>query len=249
MLKWHDKVAVITGASTGMGAAIAVELAKNKMTVVGLARRKDNIEKLANDNKHLQGKIHAVECDIMKPESIAAAFDWVERNFGGVDVLVNNAGVIRHRHLTDLNVPDEDYLDQINTNFTGMVLTTRRALKTMKEREFGYVININSIAGHSTPDGVGVKFGGNIYGATKWAVTNLTEVLRLELGQGKKIRVTSLSPAGTRTDHIKGIPEEFLAIAPVMQPSDIADAVVYLLSTKPEINVSELTIHPTGDIF
>lgn len=192
MLKWQGKVAVVTGASSGIGAGIALELAKQKMKVIGLARRKERVEQLAGSNRDLQDRIHAVECDVTNPDSIATAFDWIERTFGGIDVLINNAGTIRNCLISDTDRPDEDYVTQINTNFTGLVMVTRRALKTMKERELGYIININSIGGHHTPSRMFVvDIGINIYGATKWAVTNLTEVLRLELaGQGNKIRVT-----------------------------------------------------------
>lgn len=191
MDKWAGKVAVVTGASAGIGAATAIELAKHKIIVVGLARRKEKIEALAAANKNLPGKIHAVECDVTKSESITAAFDLIEKKFGGVDILVNNAGTIRNGMLTDLKKPDEDFLLQIDTNVKGLVLCSRRALKTMQQREAGYIININSVAGHMTPSGLSVQFGVNLYGATKWAVTNLSEVLRLELaGTGNKVRVS-----------------------------------------------------------
>lgn len=190
MLKWTGKVAVVTGASSGIGAAIAVELAKQNMVVVGMARRKEKVEALAATVKG-PGKIHAVQCDVTDSTSIANAFDWVERNLGGVDVLINNAGTIRNAQLTDLSKSDELYSTQINTNFTGLVMCTRRALKSMNEREFGYIININSVGGHFTPNDAFVNMGINIYGATKWAVTNLTEVLRMEMrNAGGKVRVT-----------------------------------------------------------
>lgn len=190
MEKWSGKIVVVTGASAGIGAAIAIELARQNLTVVGLARRKEKIEALAVAN-NLPGKIHAIECDVTEPESIAKAFDQIEKRFGGVDILINNAGTIRNGQLTDLNKPDEDFLLQINTNVTGLILCTRRALNTMKKRDLGYIININSVAGHATPSSAYVQFGVNIYGATKFAVTNLTEVLRLELaGNGNKIKVS-----------------------------------------------------------
>lgn len=192
MNKWSGKIAVVTGASAGIGAAIAVELAKHNITVVGLARRKDRIEALAKENKNLPGKIHAVECDVTKAESITAAFDWVEKKLGGVDILVNNAGTYRKANALDLDVPDDSLTLTIETNFTGLLLCTRRAFKTMQNRPLGYIININSIAGHMTANALPPAFGLNIYGATKHAVTNTTEVFRMELAtaDNRKIRVS-----------------------------------------------------------
>lgn len=259
MDKWVGKIAVVTGASAGIGAAIAVELAKHGVTVVGVARRKERVEALAEANKASPGKIHAIECDIMKPESITAAFEWIEANLGGVDILVNNAGTLRCAQLLDLDRSDTDYTLTIDTNLTGLLLCTRRALKSMQKRPFGYIININSVAGHINPNPTLVQFGINVYGATKHAVTNLSDMFRLELAcaENRNIRVTSLSPGGVQTEifeaagitaHPGNAPtaaEE--SNTPMLEASDLADAVVYLLSTKPSVNISELIMHPTGE--
>lgn len=192
MDKWAGKVAVVTGASAGIGAAIVEELAKYKINVVGLARRKDRIEQLAKENKNLPGKIYAVECDVTKTESITAAFNWIEKNLGGVDILVNNAGTFRKAEALDLSVPDESFTLTIETNLTGLLLCTRKAYKLMQNRPLGYIININSIAGHMSAGALPSSFGLNIYGATKHAVTNATEVFRLELAaaENRNIRVS-----------------------------------------------------------
>lgn len=192
MDKWAGKVAVVTGASSGIGAAIAVELAKHGINVIGMARRKERIEALANENKSLPGKIFAVSCDVTNSESITAAFNWVEKNLGGVDILVNNAGTYRKANALDLSVPDENFTVTFDTNVTGMLLCTRRAFKTMQNRPLGYIVNINSIAGHMSANALPAEFGLNIYGASKHAVTNATEVFRMELASAGKrnIRVS-----------------------------------------------------------
>lgn len=189
MDKWAGKVAVVTGASAGIGAAICVEFAKNGLTVVGLARRKNRIEQLAADNKV---KIHALECDVTNPTSIDNVFAEIEKKFGAVDVLVNNAGTFRKALLLDLAVPDQDLNVTIETNLKGLIQCTRRAFKTMKEQPLGYIININSVAGHLSAGALPPDFGLNIYGATKHAVTQTTEVTRLEIAAAgnRKIRVS-----------------------------------------------------------
>lgn len=191
MENWQGKIAVVTGASAGIGSAICVEFARHKITVVGLARRKDRIEELAKENKNLPGKIHAIACDVTDSASIAAAFDAIERQFGGVDILVNNAGTYRKAKALDLQEPEETYTITLDTNLKGLLMCSRRAYKTMQTRNAGYIINVNSVAGHISAGALPVEFGLNIYGATKHAVTQTTEVLRLELAaQGnKKIRV------------------------------------------------------------
>lgn len=260
MDKWAGKVAVVTGASAGIGAAILVELAKHGVIAVGLARRKDRIQKIADDNKAY--KIHAVECDLMDNNSITKAFEWVESNLGGVDILVNNAGTLRSASLLDQTKPDSDYLLTIETNLTGLLIATRRALKTMINRPAGYIINIGSVAGHVNASPTLVEYGINVYGATKHAVTNLTDMFRLELAaiDNRKIRVSNVSPGGVVTEifevagftskdmpYAKEVLQEQTGATPMLEAGDIADAVVYLLSTKPSVNISELIIHPTGE--
>lgn len=261
MDKWIGKVAVVTGASAGIGAAIAVELSKHGINVVGLARRKERIEQLAKSNQGQPGKIYAVECDLMNSDSITKAFEWVESNLGAVDILINNAGTLRNAQLLDLERPDSDYTLTIETNLTGLLLCTRRAMKSMRNQPAGYIININSVAGHITASSTLIQFGMNVYGATKHAVTNLTDTLRLELAlaDNRNIRVSSLSPGGVITEIFEAagyaVPNsepgsagaERAKVTPMLEASDIADAVVYLLSTKPTVHVSELIIHPTGE--
>lgn len=95
MERWSGKVAVVTGATGGIGAAIAVQLVKSGMIVVGLARRKDKIEALRASLFGAPGQLNAVECDITSETSVAQAYSWIEKTLGGIDILVNNAGVIR----------------------------------------------------------------------------------------------------------------------------------------------------------
>nr|CAD7394920.1 unnamed protein product [Timema cristinae] len=233
--RWSGRVALVTGASVGIGAAIVRELVKNGLIVVGLARRAELVEELSAELKGAPGKLHALKGDLTKEEDILAAFDWIKKNLGRIDVLVNNAGVL---HLSMLTGGETSQWKQIfDLNVIGLSISTREAFKLMKEKgvDDGHIIHINSVAGHSL-----VNFPGIVpYSASKHAVTVLTEGLRRELVQlGSKIRVTSISPGGVDTDMVKSvtgqspIPEgEF----PLLQAEDIANAVTYVLGTPPHV--------------
>lgn len=188
MDKWLGKNAVVTGASAGIGAAIAVSLAKAGVNVIGLARRKDQVEALADQIKGAKGKIQALVCDVSDPKSVDVAFEWIEKNIGTVNIWINNAGIWRYNKLTSDELKDKEIIDTINTNFTGLVLCSRKAVKLMeKNGEPGYIINVNSIAGQTTAFAMRAEYGmmaecgTNVYSSSKHAVTNVTEVLRLEL--------------------------------------------------------------------
>nr|CAD7394919.1 unnamed protein product [Timema cristinae] len=190
MERWSGRVALVTGASAGIGAAIVRELVKNGLIVVGLARRAELVEALSVELKGASGKLHALKGDASKEEDILAAFDWIKKNLGRIDVLVNNAGVLYTTSLTD---GDTSHWKQIfDLNVLGLSICTREAFKLMKENgvDDGHIIHINSILGHK----LGGLDGLIPYTASKHAVTVLTEGLRRELVQlGSKIRVTRWS--------------------------------------------------------
>lgn len=251
MDSWSGRIAVVTGAASGIGAATAIALAKHGITVVGLDLNKAGIEELAANYGDLKGKIHAVECNLMDAVSISKAFDYIEEEFNGVDILVNNAGTRRKGQIFDLSMPDESFTLTIDTIFKGSLVCTRRAFKTMKTKDMGYIININSLLGHVSADARQVRNGSNVYGPTKHAISTFSDYVRLELSLGgnSHIRVTSLSPGCTETGFAKasGADPSIYQKQPALQASDIADAIVYLLGTKPSVNISELTIRPTGE--
>ncbi|KAL9700627.1 hypothetical protein quinque_004068 [Culex quinquefasciatus] len=247
MDRWTGKVAVVTGASSGIGAAIAKSLAKAGMVVVGLARRVERVESLRDDLKDeaTRKRLHAVKCDVSKEEDILKAFSWVEEKFGGVDVLVNNAGIARK---TSLVAPGNTAMlrEVIDTNVMGLVMCTREAFQSMKKRSVdGHIVHINSIAGHNVPNFPGL----NIYSASKFAVTALTETMRREFSaEGTKIKVTSISPGAVDTEIITDEMKE-LGKFPMLESQDIADAVMYAVGTPPRVQVHELTIKPVGESF
>lgn len=192
MERWVGKVAVVTGASSGIGAAIAIDLVKSGINVVGLARRLERVEALKDSiPETATAKLYPMKCDLTNEDDIKNVFAWVENNLGGVDILVNNAGIIRTMNLLDQN-NTEDLRATIDTNILAVVLCTREAFHSMRNRAVdGHIVHINSCAGHSIPYFVGMYPSFNIYPSTKFAVTAMTEVLRQELQSFKtKIKVT-----------------------------------------------------------
>lgn len=189
MERWKGKIAVVTGASAGIGEAIVKDLAKNGIVVIGLARRPGKIEEYA---KAVNGKIYAYKCDVSKVESVKAAFKWIEEKFGTIAILVNNAGILRNIKILGESDESEKIQEIINTNFTGLVNCTHEAYQLIKKSDdYGMIININSNAGHRIffpPPGM----SNNVYHGTKYAVTATTETIRQELIMQKndKVRVT-----------------------------------------------------------
>lgn len=252
MDKWIGKVAVVTGASAGIGATVAIELAKHGVIVAGFARRMERVEQLAAKHKDTitKGQLVAVRCDVSRPESIKEAFKWVQEHLGGVDILINNAGIVRDTDILTHDDNTQDILDVINTNLTGLILCSQEAYRSLDKRDaYGYIVNINSVSGQTHH--FDYKWRENVYPATKHGVTAVNEMLRTELyAKGNtKIRVTSISPGLVKTeifDNAKDILDNNKD-CPALDTQDMADAIIYLLSTKPHINIKELTIQVTGE--
>lgn len=144
MERWVGKIAVVTGASAGIGSAIVKDLAKAGVIVIGLARRVERVEAIKQEVPSFADNIHAYHCDVSNEQSILSAFDWIEKKFGGVHILVNNAGLTKYTTLLDPN-NGQSLTDIVNTNILGLLFCTREAFKSMNKRDedFGYIININ----------------------------------------------------------------------------------------------------------
>ncbi|CAD7011605.1 farnesol dehydrogenase-like [Ceratitis capitata] len=249
MNRWQNRVAVITGASSGIGAACAVYLANNGMITVGLARRKERMEALREQvQPEARDRLHAIKCDIRDQQQIIAAFKEIETKFGPVAVLVNNAAVARITNLVDDN--NEQYIrDMVDTNILGVVNCTREAFRSMKANGgVGHVFLINSISGHYVQKIPNHSL--NFYPSTKFALTAMTEVYRQEfLNKNTNIKVTSISPGAVDTEIIPSEMREVMTDAPFLQPEDVADALVYCLKTPPHVQIHELTLKPMGEMI
>ncbi|XP_061389942.1 farnesol dehydrogenase-like [Musca vetustissima] len=246
MDRWINKVAVVTGASSGIGVATCKALVEQGMIVVGLARRLDKITTQIRpllEERH-QKNFHAYKCDVSNEDSVKATFSWIIEKFGGIDVLINNAGMLVYN--TYLISPDnsEAIRSTVNTNILGVVWCTREAYRNMTERKFdGHIININSIVGHTLADSSGL----NIYPSTKYAITAMTEVLRQELQtHNSKIKVSSISPGEVKTK-LFGQNYEYPADMPLLAPEDIASAIVYCIQTPSHVQVHEMIVKPLGE--
>ncbi|KAK9719378.1 short chain dehydrogenase [Popillia japonica] len=245
------KIAIVTGASSGIGAATVKALVKNGYKVVGLARRIARLEALAQELKSESGKLFPLKTDITKEADIKYAFVWAETNVGPISLLVNNAGIAKPTNI--INGTTSDFKIVFDTNVIGLTIACREAINLMLNNKVdnGLIVNINSIAGHFVPT-LPLK---NVYPASKYAVTALTETLRQELiNLESSIRVTSISPGYVDTEIVKvnGFLEyEDIAaiekIAPRLQAEDIANAILYVASTPSHVQITELTIRPVGE--
>ncbi|KAJ8913673.1 hypothetical protein NQ315_007390 [Exocentrus adspersus] len=251
MDRWTDKVAIVTGASAGIGAAISKALVEKGLNVVGIARRIEKIEELSKSLVDAPGKLYAVRCDVTKEEDILRMFKWVTDHVGPVHILINNAGLTRPTHLID--GATEEWRRVFEVNVMALCICTREAVKIMKENDIaGHIVHMNSVVGHYVPNLPKPNF--NVYPASKFAVTALTESLRQELRYHESgIKVTSISPGVVKTEFADGFPEdgtkEAIESFPILKPEDIAEAVIYVLSTGPSVHVQELTIRPLGEMF
>ena len=227
--KLSGKVAVVTGASKGIGAAIAQKLgAEGAKVVVNYARDKAGAERVAGKIKQTGGQAISVQADVSKAADIKKLFDETKKAFGDVDVLVNNAGVYEFRPLEQLD--EEHYHKIFDLNVKGLLLTTKEAVAHMNGNG-GSVINISSVAA-KTP-----AVYSSVYSATKGAVDVISRALALELAP-RKIRVNSLSPGATLTEGVQALgSSDFEKLAISRTPlgrmgtaEDIAKAALFLAS-------------------
>ncbi|XP_059609377.1 farnesol dehydrogenase-like [Phlebotomus argentipes] len=246
MDRWVNRVAVVTGASSGIGAEISKDLTKAGMVVVGLARRVDRLDELRSGMPEQQRiNFHGIKCDVMDEEEVTKTFLFIEEKFGGIDVLVNNAGVYDPSMKLFQEGNHSKISETINTNITGFISCTREAFKSMKKRSFpGHIINMNSISGHNVPN-LPTDYYFNVYAATKHAITALTETERQEFAKERLgIKVSSISPGIVQTELSPHFSKEALGNFPHLFPQDVSRAVLYVLGTPPHVQIQEITIKP-----
>jgi NADP-dependent 3-hydroxy acid dehydrogenase YdfG len=241
------KVIVITGASSGIGEDAALLLAQHGAKIVLGARRKDRLDALAEKIAALGAEAVAFSIDVTKRSQVESLVQGAIERFGGVDVIVNNAGIMPIAPIADLKV--EEWDRQIDVNLKGVLYGVAAALPQMRKQKRGHIINIASV--------IGIKVfapGGVVYGATKAAVRVLTEGLRVEL-HAHGIRTTIISPGVVATELPESSSEEttrknlreFYRIA--IPPSSIARAVAYAIEQPPEVDINEIVVRPTAQEF
>jgi 3-oxoacyl-[acyl-carrier protein] reductase len=228
--KLAGKVAVVTGASKGIGAGIAKQLAaEGASVVVNYSSSKAGAEKVVSEIKSQGGKAVAVQADLAKKGDVEKLFAETKKNFGKLDILVNNAGVYEFAPLENIN--EEHFHKQFNLNVLGLLLATQAAVKQFNGS--GTIINISSVASTAAPPGA------SVYSATKGAVDTVTKSLAKELGP-RNIRVNSINPGMVETEgvHAAGFlntdfHKQYVAQAPlgrIGQPEDIATVATFLAS-------------------
>jgi len=231
MKKLENKVAVVTGASKGIGAQIAKSLAEaGASVVVNYSSSKEGADKVVAEITGKGGKAIAVQGNVSKTADVDRLFAETNKAFGGVNILVNNAGIYQFGNIEEIN--EEQFHSQFNTNVLGLLLATQGAVKSFGVNG-GSVINIGSVVSRITPP------GSAIYTATKGAVDSITQVLSKELGP-KKIRVNSINPGMVETEgtHSAGFigsdfqkwAETTTPLGRIGQPEDISPIAVFLAS-------------------
>ncbi|KAG8277870.1 Dehydrogenase/reductase SDR member 11 [Homalodisca vitripennis] len=270
MDQWKGKVAIVTGASAGIGAAIAQALVHHGMVVVGLARRQEKMQAIADElaKANEPGKLYAVKVDLKSEEDILAAFEWVDKELGGADVLVNNAAYLKASFLKDGK--SEDWRSMIDINVLSVCICTREYLKSMERRQnqHGHIFIINSVAGHS----VEVSIAG-VYCGTKHAVRAISQCLRRELAdKNSTIKVTikeesfaTLKTSGrgleriSKTRHCKNVHTispgltkteatlrhlAHLGLQKALEVTDVTQALVDVLTSSPVTQICEVILTP-----
>jgi NADP-dependent 3-hydroxy acid dehydrogenase YdfG len=238
------KVALVTGASSGIGSATAVALAGASAAVAVGARRRDRLDALAGRLRDGGATVLVLDLDVTDEGSCAAAVRRTREELGGLDVLVNNAGVMLLG--TIVGADPEDWRRMLSTNVLGVMYMTHAAIDGMVEQGSGDIVNLSSVAGRVARKGAGV------YNASKWAVNAFSESLRQEV-TGRGVRVGLVEPGAVTTeltDHItqpeaKAASEQMYTSMRSLEADDIARAVLYMVTQPPHVAVNELLVRPT----
>ena len=238
------KVALVTGASSGIGAATAVALAEAGAAVAVGARRRDRLDALAGRLRDGGATVLALDLDVTDERSCAAAVRRTREELGGLDVLVNNAGVMLLG--TIVGADPEDWRRMLSTNVLGLLYMTHAAIEGMVEQGSGDVVNVSSVAGRVA------RMGAGVYNASKWAVNAFSESLRQEV-TGRGVRIGLVEPGAVATeltDHItqpaaKAASKEMAANMTPLEADDIARAILYVVSQPPHVAINEVLVRPT----
>lgn len=243
--KLEGKVAIITGASSGIGEATAITLASVGAKVVLAARRAERLNALAERIEASGGKALPIVTDVTDETQANELVHSASAQLGRVDIVVNNAGIALLGTIDGADT--SDWRRSFDLNVLGLLYVIHAALPLLKAQKSGHIVNISSVAGRTARAGVGV------YNATKWGVNALSEALRQEVYKDN-IRVTIIEPGLVDTEinnHItdqvakQRIEERRQSITP-LQSEDIAAAILYAVTQPNHVNVNEILIRPTG---
>lgn len=241
----ENKVILITGGSTGLGAATARFLAARGAKIAVAARRKDKLDEVVASITAAGGEARAYELDVTRKSQVEAVVASVVQDFGKIDVLINNAGLMPIRPMAEVNTDEWDAM--IDVNLKGTLYGIAAVLPRFAAQESGHIINLSSVAG--------VKVfapGGTVYSGTKFAVRAISEGLRQEVGD--KIRVTSIEPGavdsdlkysttGTAADTVLNFYKSAI-------PADsVARAIAFAIEQPADVDINEIVLRPTKQEF
>ena len=240
------KIALITGATAGIGEATALLLAENSFDLIITGRRMERLTMLAESIRNQSDSlVKTLTFDIRKQDQVKDAISSLDDEWINIDVLINNAGLASgFGHIDEGNL--EDWETMIDTNIKGLLYMTRLISPYMVERERGHIINISSVAGKQ------VYENGNVYCATKHAVDALSKAMRIDLLK-HGIKVTNIAPGMVETEfslvRFKGDQKKAKFVYEGFQPlkaEDIAETILFALTRPPHVNLNDLLIMPTA---
>ena len=245
MTSSNPRIALVTGATAGIGEAVARKFAENGMKLVLAARRREKLETIADS---LGTECHILELDITNRSAVDKSFNRIPEKFSEIDVLVNNAGLALGLESAS-NADLSDWDQMIDTNVKGLTYCARTVLPGMVSRDRGHIINIGSVAGsYPYP-------GGNVYGGTKAFVRQFSLNLRADL-LGTQIRVSCVEPGATKTEFLtvrfKGDSEKaesMLKGANPMTASDVAEVINFVATAPSNVNINLLELMPVSQAF
>lgn len=236
------KVVAITGASSGMGKAIAKELAKNGAKVVLGARRTELLQQLAEEIKSEGGQAAFVQIDVKKKADLIRLVNTAVEQYGTLDVIINNAGISQLSRIEELDI--DGWEEMIDINLKGVLYGMAAAVPVFRQQKFGHIVNIISTSGIKIVPMQGV------YAGTKNAVRTIAEAFRQE--SDGKIRITGISPGFVKTDFADHIKNEEMKITIqkgmeeiAIDPIAIANAVLYAISQPDDVEIGDVVIRPS----
>ncbi len=242
IMELRDKVAIVTGASSGIGRAIAREMNDSGVRVVLASRERESLEEVKDQ---LNGECMIMPTDVTDTDQVQDLADATLKKYGRIDILINNAGIMPLSYLKNTHI--HEWLSMVDVNIRGVMNGTYAVLPAMKKQQSGHIVNIASV------DGKELYPGGAVYGATKAAIIAFSQGMRMELSPEFNIRVTCVEPGTVDTNLRQTITDEELLQdkdyddpdEPKLEPEDIARSVLFALSEPDGVNINELLIKPT----